>query len=269
MRRSDRALVAFKVHLPRKPAKRIRKQLKSVLSSAGAVRDYDIAAGILSKMDRPGAAALHRDVRARRKTAEKSLLLRLKRLSLRTRVSKWCDDLNLDAPQPDFQPQMLGTMARNTMPRLARSFFDAGDLAAARGSAERLHDFRILAKKFRYTLELFAPGYGPVAEEWMRNIRSVQSVLGTINDYRTVLTMAERAGSSPKLLAALKRSERRKIREFRQLWSERFTRPEAARWIRALRAGGEGTLRERRIPRKPVASSTTAVAIGKAAAARA
>src|SRR5215831_17277706 len=39
VRRLDQAITTYNVHLPRKPAKRIRKQLKTVLSAAGAVRD--------------------------------------------------------------------------------------------------------------------------------------------------------------------------------------------------------------------------------------
>ena len=125
------------------------------------------------------------------------------------------------------------------MPRLAQNFFAAGEAAAARSSVEKLHDFRILVKKFRYALELFVPIYGPVAEEWMREIRSVQSILGTINDYHTVLSIAGDVGGSTKLQAALKKSERRKIRQFSEIWSERFSRATATSWIRALRSGGE------------------------------
>jgi CHAD domain-containing protein len=261
IRRLEQALVTFRVHLPRKQMKRIRKQLKAVLSCAGALRDYDVAARILSRIGQPAAAALHREVRARRKDAEKALLVRLKRLSLRTRV--WRDDLKLNAPQTDFHARMLGTMARSAMPRLAQSFFEAGEAAATHGSAERLHDFRILVKKFRYTLELFVPIYGSLAEGWMREIRLAQSILGAINDYHSVLSIAADAGCDNKLQAALKKSERRKIRQFRAIWSERFSGPVSARWVRALRGSGEG----RSIVRKPITGST--VAAQEALAARA
>jgi hypothetical protein len=68
----------------RKAAKRTRKQLKVILSAAGVPRDCDIAAKILSKSARPGAAQF-RHVHAQRRNAEKSLLVTLKRVSLRTR----------------------------------------------------------------------------------------------------------------------------------------------------------------------------------------
>ena len=149
------------------------------------------------------------------------------------------------------------------MPRQAKKLFEAGEAAATQSSVERLHDFRILVKKFRYSLELFIPIYGSVAEGWMREIRSAQSILGAINDYHSVLSIAGDVGGDSKLQAALKKSERRKVRQFRAIWSERFSGPVSARWARALRSSGEG----RSIVRKPITGST--VATQEALAARA
>lgn len=254
IRRADQALVTFKHHLPRKVAKRIRKQLKAVLSSAGTLRDLDIAIELLSKNGQPGAAGLRRAIRVRRKTAERSLLTRLKRLSLRTRVSRWCNDLRLDAQRADFEAD-LRTLATTTLPRLAQRFFETGHAASSEHSGEKLHEFRIRAKKFRYTLELFLPLYGPKAEEWTREIKSVQTILGAMNDYRSVLAMAADFGCGRKLKASLKRSERRKIRQFREEWTEHFSHASAQEWIRMLRAprGEHG------IARKPIAVATEPV----------
>lgn len=251
IRRAEQALVTFKHYLPRKAAKRIRKQLKTVLSSAGAVRDLDIAIEILSNNGQPGAAELRRAIRVRRKTGEKPLLTRLKRLSLRTRVSRWCEDLRLDTLPANFEPD-LRTLARGTLPRLAQRFFDAGHVASSQHSGEKLHEFRIRAKKFRYTLELFLPLYGPKAEEWTREIKSVQTILGSMNDYRSVCAMAAEFGAGRKLRASLKRSERRKIRQFRKVWTEHFSRAAAQQWMCLLRA----PLGEHRIARKPIAIAT-------------
>lgn len=251
IRRADQALVTFKHYLPRKVAKQIRKQFKTVLSSAGTLRDLDIAIEILSKNGQPDAAELRRAIRLRRKTAERSLLTRLKRLSLRTRVSRWCDDLKLDGRREDFEAD-LRTLASSTLPRLAQRFFDAGHAASSQHSGEKLHEFRIRAKKFRYTLELFLPVYGPKAEEWTREIKSVQTVLGAMNDYRSVFAMAAEFGCGRKLKASLKRSERRKIRQFRKVWTEHFSHAAAQEWMRLWRAPGGG----QRIARKPIATAT-------------
>jgi hypothetical protein len=143
-------------------------------------------------------------------------------------------------------------MARSTLPQHCQRFFQAGETAVSHSSGKKLHSFRIQAKKFRYTLELFVPVYGPVAEAWIREVRSVQTVLGAMNDYRTVHSMAADAGCRKKLLASLKDAELRKIRQFRAIWAERFSRDAAAHWIQTLRTHGE----ERSITRKPITSST-------------
>ena len=251
IRRLDQALVVFKVYLPRKPAKRIRRELKPVFSAAGTVRNCDIAAKILTTTGTPDAAALGRTVRTRRQEAERSLLTILKRLSVRTRVSKWCDGLGLNPPQCDF-PASPRTLATRTLPRITDRFWKAGEAAVSHSSGEKLHNFRIRTKKFRYTLELFLPVYGSAAEECLREVKAIQTVLGVMNDYRTVLSIAADAKCSKKLQSSLKNSERRKIRQFRALWTERFTSPAAAGWIGVLR----GQHDERRIAPKPIASAT-------------
>lgn len=261
IRRTEQALATFKPLLPRKAAKRIRKQLKVVLGLAGAVRDCDIAIKILLKFRQPEAADLRRHIRVRRKTAEGSLQTGLKRLSLRTKVSRWIADLQLHAPPAEILSETRA-ITETTLPRLAQRFFEAGDSAAAsRHSGEKLHEFRIQAKKFRYTLELFAPTYGPAIEEWIGEIKSVQSILGKMNDYRSALALASGFKCGKSLRASLKRSERRKAREFRDCWTERFSPAVAAKWKRALLTGQP----EPRLPRKPVVSAATPSPPGLAA----
>ncbi len=143
-------------------------------------------------------------------------------------------------------------LGKNVLPKLAARFFEAGDSAASHKSSEKLHEFRIRAKKFRYTLELFVPVYGPPAEEWIGQIKSVQTILGAVNDYRNLQTLAAEFEAGKKLTAALNRSERRKIREFRETWKDQFA-GNSAQWVRALRAPRE----ELRVARKPIASTNT------------
>jgi CHAD domain-containing protein len=260
IRRCEQALVTFKAHVPRKSLKRIRKQLKSVLSCAGRLRDYDIAGKILAKSKQPGAAALHRRIRLQRKDAQKTLLIGLRRLSLRTRVSRWCDDLKVNDSPVEFHMGTLRDIARGVLPRLAERFFRAGGTASAHSSGEKLHEFRIRAKKFRYALELFEPVYGAAVEEWTREIKSVQTILGSMNDYRTVLSMAVAARCSKKLKASLKRSERRKVRQFCELWEQRFSGAATADWLRALQLGVEDPIARKPITAAPLVARRAAAA---------
>jgi CHAD domain-containing protein len=131
----------------------------------------------------------------------------------------------------------LRAAGKHILPRLAQQFFDTGETSSSHASGEKLHDFRILTKKFRYTLELFATVYPGRAEEWMREIKAVQSVLGAMNDYRSVQSIVADLGCDAKLLKALKCSEGRKVRQFRRIWAERFSRSTAAQWIEWLEDG--------------------------------
>jgi len=65
--------------------------------------------------------------------------------------------------------------------------------------------------------------------------------------------MAAEFGCGKKLKANLKRSERRKIRQFRKMWAERFSISGANEWKLILRAGPQ----EPQVTRKPVGSSAT------------
>lgn len=248
-RRAEQGLVSFKGHFRRKAAKRIRKQLKRVLSSAGKLRDYDIAETVLSKMKQPGTAPLLRAFRAKRDAAAKSLVLVLKELSLRRRMRRWCDDLELNSHQPEAAPELLRTNALKNLPRLARRFLDAGKAAASDRSGERLHEFRITAKKFRYTLEVFLPTIGATAAEWIREIKPIQAVLGAMNDYRSVLLLAIEAGCPKKLQQALRRSEQRRMRHFREEWGRRFSSRPPGKWTRVSLG------RTQRVLRKPISAS--------------
>jgi len=252
IRRLSQALVTFKDHLFHKTVKRIRRKLKAVLSAVGRVRDCDIAIKILSRTKRPGAGSLLHQIGVRRRGAERALLASLKRLSLRTHVSYWCDDLSLPSHN-ETSMTALAQEARGALPQLAQRFFDAGK-AASQTSGKRLHEFRILAKKFRYTLELFVPVYSGSTEEWMREIKKVQSTLGAMNDYRTVHSLATDLRCDNELRAALKRSEHRLVRQFRQSWGEQFSDMIAASWIDALKAEGDSL----GISRKPTKADRAA-----------
>jgi CHAD domain-containing protein len=263
IRRFQQGLVTFKSHFPRKAAKRLRQLLKALLTAAGKLRDCDIAAGILSHSSQPGAGALQRHARIQRRSAEKALLALLKRASFCSRVSKLCSDLNLDTAQADFDPERVRALARSILAQLAQRFFAAGNEAAAHGSGKKLHAFRIQAKKFRYSVELFVPVYGAVSQTYLGEVKSIQSILGRVNDYRTVLSMAVEAGSGTKLQAALKRSEHRKIGEFREIWTKRFSHTTTTEWIQTLRGRGE----LQRPARKPTTSGTAAIHMAVAAGA--
>ena len=76
--------------------------------------------------------------------------------------------------------------ASKKLPQLARAYFRAGrELFAAKPAVGAFHKFRLETKRFRYTLELFQPCYGPGLEERLKLLRNIQDLLGEINDCAT------------------------------------------------------------------------------------
>ena len=215
-----------------KKSKGASQAVERRLFAAGSVRNYDIAGELLLKRRTPANSELKRRIRASRKEAAKELWAVLERRSLCKRASKWYDNL---AGSGGLQLEPPRNVASKVLPRLASLFFQKGEMAAASGPGKQLHEFRIQSKQFRYTLELFLPAYGSEGEEWIRKIKELQTALGDINDYRTVLSMADELEYGDKVEASLKSSELRKIRQFREIWARRFSRSAGEQWIANLR----------------------------------
>lgn len=120
-----------------------------------------------------------------------------------------------------------GENARRHLPALTHEFFAAGrELLAGPAAPADLHAFRLAAKRFRYTLELFRPLYGRGLEQKLEAVRRIQSLLGRRQDCEV---LAERlrlpAQSSENLRAALEKFERQGLKleqEFRAYWLDTF-----------------------------------------------
>jgi CHAD domain-containing protein len=243
IRRFAQSMAVFKASFPQKESRKIRRRLKAILTLAGEVRDCDIA---LETLTAHGETALAAELRARRKSGQGQFIASLKRWVTRHSLSKWRRVLRAGAGSLPVEES-----AQRELCRLAKGFFREGSRAAgAHATAGELHEFRIAAKKLRYTLELFQGLYGPAAEEWLVRIRDVQSLLGSINDYRAVRSLVSDLNGDPRIAAALRRKQHRKTEEFRRLWAATFSGGVARQWIHSLR----------RPPRKPIARSAGSAA---------
>ncbi|MBA2595905.1 MAG: CHAD domain-containing protein [Chloroflexia bacterium] len=49
--------------------------------------------------------------------------------------------------------------------------------------SEALHDLRIVAKRLRYTLELFRPQFGKRGDQYIERVKAVQEALGAVHDH--------------------------------------------------------------------------------------
>jgi CHAD domain-containing protein len=110
--------------------------------------------------------------------------------------------------------------ASQKLPALARVYFGAGRaLFAAQPTAGAFHKFRLETKRFRYTLELFESCYGPGLEERLKLLRTIQNVLGEINDCATT---AKLLGEKSRISKFLERRMALKARALRTLWRQTF-----------------------------------------------
>lgn len=165
-----------------------------------------------------------------------------------------------------------GENARRQMPGVVAEFFLLGrEAAASGGDAVRLHAFRLSAKRFRYTLELFHPLYGPGLVARIEAVRKIQSMLGDRQDF-AVLSARLRNTLMPSeaLLEALHACEEkgRMLEErFAAYWHDEFDVAGAElRWVRYLmrrpsaprRAAPTAGLPERQAKSGPAGAGKTA-----------
>jgi CHAD domain-containing protein len=235
IRRFAQALAVFKPYFPARESRKIRRNLKEIMSFAGEVRDRDIAIELLADSKSAEAAALEVKLREQREEAETVLLAVLRRWGARKSTSKWRGWL--------LPVQPATAELERPLIRMAEKFFQSGDQAAsAHSSVNDLHRFRIRSKKFRYSVELFRPVYGAVAEEWVGQIKRIQTLLGDMNDYRVARELIAELDPDASIASSFKQKQQKKADAFRKLWNEEYSGA-AKQWVRSLE----------RTPRKPVA----------------
>jgi len=113
-----------------------------------------------------------------------------------------------------------------------KGFFQEGRKAMKRNRTwSQLHQFRIATKKFRYTLELFQPVYGPALDARLEALRKIQKLLGSINDAvntRKLIADLDHPGPLRKKLAEKAESKRDELRD---RWQNEFDAPgELKKW---------------------------------------
>lgn len=125
-----------------------------------------------------------------------------------------------------------GKNARLKLPSLVESFFRTGRKVAAPGSSEAaLHQFRLRAKRLRYTLEFFRFCYGPGLEKRLAVLREIQGCLGELSDCAVTRELAARSAAGQQADRYLRGRARRKAAQFRRYWRQVVDLPgEERRW---------------------------------------
>lgn len=234
IRRVSQALRTFAALLPGKSAKNMRKALKPALDAAAIARDHDVCEALLVKCGLPEGHPLLATMKAERDSAALALLGQVYLLLSTGGPAAWHQRIAaISGPEDDAALQ-----AREALPLLASEFFESGrKVALQAGSAKKLHAFRLSAKRFRYTLELFRRFYGPVFVQRLERVREIQSLLGKRQDCAVA---AERlrplSAADPLVLPALAEVEARAQKleaEFREYWRTTFdAQGQCLLWLR-------------------------------------
>jgi CHAD domain-containing protein len=235
IRRFTQCLRTFTPCFDRSVVKKMRRRLRKLMDRCGAARNCDIALDLLREV-RLDAGPLAQDLKAQRKSAEKELVRDLQRWRKRKILTDWRENLRINAEDAgDWHLQEdAAHNASRVLPALAGKLFEAGDAAAAANAThDTIHKFRLQAKRFRYTLELFLPLYGTPVERELNALRGLQNTLGSINDCVTTLTLLKGHRRASVAIRGLL-DEREAV--FRRHWKRHFGSQLRSRWKSSLEA---------------------------------
>jgi CHAD domain-containing protein len=143
--------------------------------------------------------------------------------------------------------------ARSVLPRLAAAYFqEVRDFLSSDREAAEFHRMRLASKRFRYTLELFRPCYGPGLEERLDALKNLQDALGDLNDaVATMDLLSGRTGEKVEKFLSARAEE--KAQEFRVHWTESFDAPKQEQWWLGFLRKSHAPARERTVKRAPAA----------------
>src|SRR5579872_1354289 len=185
IRRIIQACKTFKDLLDPVPIKKLRGRLNKVMDLCAAVRNCDVALILLDHVGVSAGPSVLRLKKTRAQAAEK-LHRRLKNERAKRHPAP---DVRSHPKEREWQlDQSLEANLSRLLPALAGELFASGGAAvAAHASYQKLHRFRLQAKRFRYTLELFECFYGDEMAEGAGILKELQDRLGAINDCATTI----------------------------------------------------------------------------------
>ena len=230
IRRLSQCLRTFRHLFEPDSAKNMRRRLRKVMDLCAAVRDCDIALEVLQEagVDSPSAPRMV----AMRADAEAALRDHLAK-GRRWTKSRW-PAICRARPQsgsPWAFKRGVEENIRNVLPGLIDDFQIAGNAAATASDGDALHEFRLRAKRVRYTLEIFRKYYGAPYDNCMRALRQLQNRLGAINDCASTIRLVP---DDPAAISAVRRLQDRREAEYRAFWKSCFTARRIRSWKKGL-----------------------------------
>lgn len=243
IRRFTRAIAVCQPYVRATDMGKNRRRLKKMMTEAGEVRDCDVALKLIAKLRVPQTTMLRLRLQGRRRQSAIRLCSELKKWRDRRKSLRW--SASLRSGKEDAAEESIQEVGRRVLARGMKDFLEQGkEASSGDASAEDLHRFRITAKKFRYSIELFQPLYGSKLDPVIQSIKGASALLGDINDSVSAAALIAKYDGGERLAHRLKKRQHKATEEFREYWKE-------------LKQGGtlDLTCIEPAAPKKPVAST--------------
>jgi CHAD domain-containing protein len=208
-------------------AKSVKRRLKKVMSLLGALRNRDIAPEILQAASVTPDEALLKEIQKDRRTGQKHLARQLESWQKQEVLREWKTKMHKSA---GGAPALEN--ARLELAGLAGELFQAGDYAVQhKVPYRRLHECRLLAKRLRYSMEMFELNDSTRFKSRFKRLKGLQDQLGGLNDCVTVMELVEGYATAKGRLRLL-RTQREKA--FRSFWKQNFDSRAQDGWLHAL-----------------------------------
>ena len=198
---------------------RLARELRWIARELGAVRDADVFAletlpSVLAGagMTEAAASRLVAQAQVRRDEAHRALRITL----AGTRHARLALDLLAWAAvkarkRSDGKRASLRTLAARDLARAHAKLLTSSQFFAAQ-SAERRHRVRILAKRLRYALDLYAVALpGEATTKFSASLAALQDVLGELNDISVALAALAGTAAAEDVISALRAAEQQRI----------------------------------------------------------
>ena len=207
IRRFTQVLRVFKSRFEH--IRRMRHHLRGLMDLCGAVRNCDIAVDALKEAGVSPEPGLKRRLKRRRDRTARELADLLEDFGARSNLRHWRKWLKAKADDHAPAP---------ALPPLEREFRRSGAEAARAGADfAKMHQFRLLVKRYRYTLEILGSNQARLTE-----LRALQERLGAVNDCVTTAELIGQIEMPPsvrrRITIALNRLLARRSAEFRTFW---------------------------------------------------
>ena len=183
----------FRFCFPAKEFKEWSSQIKKVTRLLGDARDLDVQIAFIeqyikrlsSAVEKACVDILLKEHKDRRESIQPFVVNGLEKLqdsNILNDIRKFCEQTLTEQSNSIFELNQVLEKARWNISFRLDDFLSMEKYVYLENEKLKQHEMRICAKKLRYTMEAFAPGYENKLEKEIETIKAFQDVLGEMHD---------------------------------------------------------------------------------------